>query len=69
MLIQKPNRREEVVGEIEPQRGVDFVDEDHQSLGPFGERDLAKVAGEPVARSASLRCASHQSDTAVRRSS
>ncbi len=49
LLVQEPNRREEIVGEIESKRRVDFVDEDDQALAPLGERHLPEIPGEPVA--------------------
>ena len=48
VLIQEADGGEEVVGEIEPQRGVDLVDEQHQPLRALDERDLAQVADQPV---------------------
>ena len=48
ILVEEPNRREEIVGEIEPQRGVDLVHEDHDALGPLDQRHFAEVAGEAL---------------------
>ena len=48
VLVQKTDRGEEIVGEIEAQRRVDLVHEQHQPLGSLDERDLAEVANQPV---------------------
>ena len=47
-LIEKADRRVEVVGEIETQRRVDLVDEEHQPLGPLDERHFAQIPDQPM---------------------
>ena len=47
-LIEKADRRVEVVGEIEAQRRVDLVDEEDQPLGPLDERDFAQIPDQPM---------------------
>ena len=48
VLIQETDGGKEIVGEIEPQRGVDLVDEQHQPFRALDERDLAQVTDQPV---------------------
>ena len=48
VLVEKADRGEEIVGEIEAQRRVDLVDEQHEPLGPLDERDLAQIANQAV---------------------
>ncbi len=48
VLIEETDGGEEIVGEIEAQRRVDLVDEEHQPFGALDERDLAQVADQPL---------------------
>ena len=48
LLVEEADCGEEIVGEIEPQRRVDLVDEDDEPLGALLQHDLAEVARELV---------------------
>jgi len=48
-VVHRPDGGEEVVGEIESERRIDFVDEDDDATGSFRQDDFAEIGDEAVA--------------------